>query len=411
MLFTPLHRALGLQPGALTDEMVNEAITAGIAETDDLDWKKPLPEAKSLSGSDMPKDVAAMANSGGGMIVYGVAEDQKRATDRTDVGEVSEAYERTYRSVAISGIHPPVFGLGFYRLGHGTRALAVAVPASVDVPHLVYRGEYFGAPIRNDADTVWMRERQLEGLYRRRLDDRRNAGQRLERDYDDLKRGLRLEDRVWLVGVARPRIVPSGVSPMEQHDARRIIVDASTLGLVLADSQLSHPLASVADNPRPGLRRWVSAPASDSDSQKWKETWASVHFDGSVSLAAAMGGMPTVRGEDAAGNVVNSRRVEWFVADLLALVKTAAQVFNAVDYELYIGVESAGFKEIMITITDGYGSTFYSSRPIQHFIPVESAIQPGGTDASFLEQVRQVALDVVSQAGINTLVTIASPAT
>ncbi|MFI7120738.1 hypothetical protein [Amycolatopsis sp. NPDC049868] len=56
-------------------------------------------------------------------------------------------------------------GLRFYPLGDSDeRALAVVIPASVDVPRLIYWGEYFGAPIRNDADTVWMREQQLARL-------------------------------------------------------------------------------------------------------------------------------------------------------------------------------------------------------------------------------------------------------
>ena len=72
MSFTPLHRALGLPPSPLTDDVLNSAVEAGVVETDDLDWKSELPPAKSLSQTDVPKDIATMANSGGGMIVYGV---------------------------------------------------------------------------------------------------------------------------------------------------------------------------------------------------------------------------------------------------------------------------------------------------------------------------------------------------
>ncbi|WP_235632797.1 hypothetical protein [Mycolicibacterium fluoranthenivorans] len=46
--FTALHRVLGLAPGPLTDEILNDAIAAGIVETDDLDWKSELPPAKGL---------------------------------------------------------------------------------------------------------------------------------------------------------------------------------------------------------------------------------------------------------------------------------------------------------------------------------------------------------------------------
>ena len=64
----------------MTDTMLDAAVAAGVAESDALDWKRALPEAKSLGSTDFSKDIAAMANSGGGMIVYGVDETEKRAT-------------------------------------------------------------------------------------------------------------------------------------------------------------------------------------------------------------------------------------------------------------------------------------------------------------------------------------------
>lgn len=66
MTFTALHRHLGDPPGPLTDAMVDRAIGQGLRETDDLDWKSELPPLGAIPSSDFPKDVAAMANSGGG---------------------------------------------------------------------------------------------------------------------------------------------------------------------------------------------------------------------------------------------------------------------------------------------------------------------------------------------------------
>ncbi|MGX5186174.1 AlbA family DNA-binding domain-containing protein [Streptomyces avermitilis] len=77
-----------------------------MTETSDLDWKTELPPAKGLSQTDFPKDVAAMANSGGGVIIFGVRESQKAATERVDAGEFTEVYERLLRSVAITAISP-----------------------------------------------------------------------------------------------------------------------------------------------------------------------------------------------------------------------------------------------------------------------------------------------------------------
>lgn len=127
-----------------------------------------------------------MANSGSGVIVYGVAEAQKAAISQDDIGEVDERHESSLHSAAITAVSSPVFGLKLHRLGQeGTRALAVVVPASVDGPHLIYRGEYFGAPIRNDADTVWMKERQIEATYFARFEERRFGSEALDGLYDD----------------------------------------------------------------------------------------------------------------------------------------------------------------------------------------------------------------------------------
>ena len=181
MNFTALHRALGLAPGPLTDELLDAAVSGGVAETNDLDWKSELPPAKGLPQTDFPKDIAAMANSGGGVIVYGVRESQKAATERVDVGELDEAYERSLRSAAITAISPPVFGLNVHRLGtEGNRAVVVEVPASLDGPHLIYKNDYFAAPVRNDSDTVWMKERQIEAMYRARFEERRHATEALD---------------------------------------------------------------------------------------------------------------------------------------------------------------------------------------------------------------------------------------
>ena len=135
MSFTSLHRAVGAGPGPLTEDLLDAAVKAGVAESDDLDWKGNLPLAKELTQSDFPKDVAAMANSGGGLIIFGVCEEQKAATGRVDAGEFDENYERTMRSAVITAISPPVFGVTTHLLGSkGTRAVVVEVPASVDGP-------------------------------------------------------------------------------------------------------------------------------------------------------------------------------------------------------------------------------------------------------------------------------------
>ena len=60
MMFTPLHRALGEPAGPITFDMLQHAIKVGVAENDELDWKRNLPEQSKFKDSDFIKDIAAM---------------------------------------------------------------------------------------------------------------------------------------------------------------------------------------------------------------------------------------------------------------------------------------------------------------------------------------------------------------
>lgn len=108
MVFTTPHRHLGHEPGPVIDGLIDEAIRAELAETDDLDWKAQFPPVKGLTQTDFPKDIAAMANSVGGTIVHGVEESEKKATDRRDVGNLKETHEQALTSAAITTNSPPV---------------------------------------------------------------------------------------------------------------------------------------------------------------------------------------------------------------------------------------------------------------------------------------------------------------
>jgi hypothetical protein len=70
--------------GPLTDELLDAAVGASVVEASDLDWKSALPPAKGLPQTGFPNDVATTANSGGGLIVFGIHESQKAATEWGD---------------------------------------------------------------------------------------------------------------------------------------------------------------------------------------------------------------------------------------------------------------------------------------------------------------------------------------
>jgi hypothetical protein len=74
IMWSRIHAELGVSPTLLTHDMVVRAVEAGLAEGDDLDWKQALPPEVEKKRLEFAKDVAAMANTRGGLIVYGVRE-------------------------------------------------------------------------------------------------------------------------------------------------------------------------------------------------------------------------------------------------------------------------------------------------------------------------------------------------
>ena len=132
-------------------------------------------------------------------------------------------------------------------------------PPSVDVPHLIYKNEYFGAPVRNDADTVWMKEHQVEAMYRARFDERRRSTDTLDRLYSESAAIRPSDSPAWLVAVAHPRLPYAFTNRPDQATARLAFEEAGKNALVYVGRGSLHPLENVdRSNPRPGLRRWTA---------------------------------------------------------------------------------------------------------------------------------------------------------
>jgi len=389
----------------MTDEILDAAVAAGVSETDELDWKSELPPMKGLSQTDFPKDVAAMANGAGGMIVFGVRETQKAASGRVDAGNLDEAWERALRSAAITAISPPVFGLNVHRLGlEGSRAVVIEVPASVDGPHLIYRNDFFGAPIRNDADTVWMKERQIEAMYRARFDERRHAAEALDALYTEVSAGRDVDKRAWLMAVGHPR-VPRVGDRLTRDQARSVLETSRCLALRYAGREGIHPLESVDHlNPRPGLRRWVAVNTATAESSRWKESWANIHHDGSVALATAIGGHRSSSDEHFEGGQIESSAIECAIADLMALVRATAEATDNDEYDLRVGIDWTGKTALSILTKDQMGFIYdEASTPLHRYTPVDTTVRAIDSDVDFHEQVEDLALDCINQGGISNL--------
>lgn len=410
---TALHRAAGEGPGPITDELLDAAITAGATESDDLDWKQALPRDRDLKDSDFTKDVAAMANNRGGVIVYGVSEDQKAATGRQAIrfSNDFEHTERTMRAVACTAITPPILGLDIIPLGSGDdQAVTVVVPDSPDGPHLIFRQDLFAAPFRNGADTLWASEHQIEAMYRARFEERRHATEALDRIYAEAAAGHDTSTRAWFIGAAHPRI-PELLSKRSRDEAREIFTEASRIGQNWTLPTFQHPLDNVeCSNPRPGLRRWIAPNMATGGHWDSKDSQAAVHHDGSVSVATAIGAEPTGRDTGHEGWQIWETSLEHAVVDLIALVKEASKATGTGEYEIRVGLAWEGDHPLeVVPGQPGHFMSYAAPIPLPSFLPVEMTIDASENTADFHQHLYDLVTDVINQGGISEPTVIQPP--
>lgn len=405
MTFTPLHRALGEPAGPITFDMLQRAIDVGVAENDELDWKRNLPEQSKFKDSDYIKDIAAMANSGGGMIIFGVAEQQKKATDWSGSScVIDESYERTIRQAAWSKISPPVLNLTMDTVTgpDGQTAAWLLIPPSDDVPHLEFKKDYFRAPIRNGADTEFLSEREIENRYRARFD----ARSRVEQEMNELSRrtmeGHTADRFAWLVAVGRPT-VRSNRRLAREEVVKMMWQAEEQLETLSRDGRPFFFQSFDRDNPRPGHRGWRFLNRM-SDEYAFHETWVTIHDEGSVTVAAAIGGghQGAGSGEPHAfgGHQIRPNQLEEVVAGFASLVRATAAATERSDYEIRLDVEWEGAELLELLMPDPFLRGFHSpGDKIRGFVPIHRSVDARCSGEGFVEETRSIALDCVNQGG------------
>jgi Putative DNA-binding domain len=410
-VFTPLHRWLGREAEPLSFELLDAAVADGLTEHADLDFKLSPPTSGALMQSDLAKDIAAMANSGGGMLLFGVRDSESRAREAPGVSPefVLDTYVRDLRRVGINRISPPVLDLSVLTFGDdGDRlGLALVVPATEDAPHLIFNNDAFKAPYRNGPDTAWMNERMLEAAYRARFEAKRSATASLNDLMAAAVEGRSFSDRAWMVAVARPVNQAPRIARPDRSSAAKIFDQAFLTSARWATKHV-HPLDWLdRSNPRPGLRRWLARFSRNSESAMWREAWAEVLDDGGVVLASAMGAGRAGANTTMEPHEIPSDRVETFVADFMALLMATSQASVPGHYDVQIEVRWDGPDPVIMRIPDTHLGGYYldeeHSFPIRRFVPVRTVIDTSASEEVFVDHLREVALDVVNQGGVQYL--------
>lgn len=415
-MFTPIHRALGIEPGEISRHLIEAAVERRIEETVDLDWKTALYDSRKPNWQDeVAKDVAAMANSGGGWIVFGVGEDGEAngASSVTPVEWSAAAQQRILRA-AYARVGPPVLGLEFFPLDvEEGQVVLLRIPDSAEAPHFARKGDdAFVAPRRNGPHTVFMSDREIERSFRERFQRSDDREHQLQALFEQAGQGLNPEQGVVIVMAALPVESNSGLAPMSEEEAHKVFHQPLLPGLVFpgARSLRRWPSSRV----RKGMRKWL---LRSEENDRWAFR-KSVHDDGTVLASYRLGAL-TDREEAATyypvgqPNHCMAADIESGLIDFISVLRAHAKERQSnAGYRLRVGLIGRESEPIFVRTNEG-GTNYLLdadySEPIHHFQPVTTDLDPLESIEVLLPGVNDLARDVINQGGIKHLKVMTEP--
>lgn len=413
--WTRLHEHCGHRPGSLTYDMVATAVADQLAESDDLDWKEELPSFARTPGiwNEFAKDVAAMANARGGLLVYGVSDQIEL------VGvDLAGADRKQMLSALRNGIQPYISGVDFIELtapgGSGPDGLVVDVPPSEMAPHFQYGWEQkdkdrvtFNAPYRTNDDTIYMTEHQVGRAYRERCARQDAADALLQARLAETTEVVLSESEgtpAWLVVTARlTRPIPRMVPAPTRAEARDVLPQAVKTAERVKDAFAGPAVLSdvLSNDMRVGLRRWVDSSFLVPDRRGCgRGVMVELHHDGTVTVSADLShGL-----EHGDGIAVNTQVLDVVVLEALVLADTFRRRLAADSpVDLTAIVATANTDHRLLPFGNGFGAyaPMPNARHPRRLLPASTELAPNADDETLRESARELASGLLHQFGIN----------
>lgn len=415
-----LHEHLGCPPGPVTFAMVRRCADQGLAEADDLDWKESLPNGHNPhTDAEFSKDVAAMANTRGGFIIFGVT-DQVEFTGIQPADANPDQYAQWVRNL----VQPYLADLEQYVLqsDDGSEAVFVVdVPASELAPHSVEFVDIRDrdkarsqratvTPYRDGAHTAWMAEHQIARAYGERL----TRAADWQATFNDLREwtaesfeGRGGPGTAWLIIVGRPtRPVPHAAPRLDRAAAKAIVDTACRNPVMTYESRVGvlRLLAGGLSDVTVGLNAWVITNRAREGAQMAREVRVELHHDGSFVLVANLS-QRTLREWSARlldVGIVNVDVVEQACVDLEALV---LQVLRSGRVNSPMRVQVSAFSEGRLPLRcavrqfDDYQVPEHISA-LPRLRPVTVEIPAGATEEHTKAAAAELAAGVLNQFGL-----------
>ena len=412
LVFTPIHRALGLEAGNATIDLIQQAVDHGVEETADLDWKQAVYDSRKPNwDEEAAKDIAAMANSGGGWIVFGVKESggTNAASEIAPIGWSAAEQQRILRT-AYAKIGPPVVGIEFYNIPCGDEGdgsvVMMRVPDSADAPHFARKGDNaFVAPRRNGPHTVYMSDREIERGFRERFQYTDDRERLLQDRFERACEALRPEDGVFLAVAAVPLepVTGRGASAMEQvYQYRDEPLLPARVGVRVQKNWWQ------GGEIKKGLRQWILR-AHKSAHHKFRKFLCD---DAAVLGAYQLGLLITDEqwNDKYPVGLTNHCRavdVQTAVIDCVTLLRSHAEERQAHGgFRIRAGFVGIEGEPIFLRVIDGFGDKLLGAddmEPIVRFQPITIELDPLSMIDEILPIINDLVWDLVSQGGVEYL--------
>ncbi|MFJ3981340.1 AlbA family DNA-binding domain-containing protein [Streptomyces fungicidicus] len=413
--WTRLHEHLGQPPGPLTYDMVAAAVADKLTESDDLDWKGQLPSFARTPGvwNEFAKDVAAMANTRGGLLIYGVSDEIKLVG--VDLAKVDE---KQMLSAIRNGIQPFISGIDFIPLpapgDGGPDVLVVDVPPSEMAPHFQYGWEAkdkdrvtFNAPHRVNDDTFYMPEHQVARAYRERFARQDAAEALLQACLTQTTETVLSESEglpAWLVIAARlARPVPRMVPAPTHMEAKYTLHEALRRAGGIKDDHAGPAVLSnvLSNDMQVGLRRWIASSFLVPDRRSpGRDAMVELHHDGTVTISAELAhGLPPHDGVP-----INIQVLQIVVLEAVALADASRRRLAAdssLDITATVATVNTGNRLLPFGNRYGRFALIAETRRPHQLLPASTELAPNSDDETLLECAHELASGLLHQFGIN----------
>jgi hypothetical protein len=416
-----LHEHLGCPPGPVTFAMVHRCADEELAEADDLDWKEFLPNGHDPQAvAEFAKDVAAMANTRGGLIICGVADQPVKFTGISAADANPDQYAKWVRNL----VQPYLAGLELYALksDDGSEAAFVAdVPASELAPHSVAfdhtkdqaKSQYASVtPYRSGPHTEWMAEHQIARAYAERL----TRVAQWQEAFDEVRawtadslQGHGSDGTAWLIIVGRPtRPIPRSAPRLDREAAKAIVDSARRNRVTHFQSRVPvlHLLGDGASRIEVGLNAWVVTNRIREGTQLMREVSVELHHDGSFVFVANLS-QHTPPGDlswPSGLGVVNADVVEQACVDLESLLLQLLQT-ERIDSSMRVQASVTSernrpLKCAMHSYDDRY--RFIPGSPaLPRLRPITVEVPAGATDEHTRPAAAELASGILNQFGLS----------